>query len=244
MMKIIRTKTYDEMSQEAYKVVKAVIDSNENPVINTTTGASYDGMFEKLVEGINNDDIDIEKVFMMNLDEFIAPREQSFTVHNYMHQKFYDQIKKKPRKIGLLDGSLPSFDEEIARYNTILQANKRDLQILGLGVNAHLGANEPGTPFDSRLFLADSDDSTINSTMLYYKVSREEAPEQMLTLGLADMMEAEQILVTASGTRKAEAVKATLEGPITIECPASILQNHPNVVFIIDEAAGSLLTKY
>ncbi|MBC1233805.1 glucosamine-6-phosphate deaminase [Listeria booriae] len=243
-MKIIRTKTYDEMSQKAYELVKDVISSKENPVINTTTGASYDGMFEKLVEGINNDEVDIEKVFMMNLDEFIAPREQSFTVYNYMHQKFYDQIKKQPKEIALLDGSLASFEEEIARYNKILQANKRDLQILGLGVNAHLGANEPGTPFDARLFLADSDDSTINSTMLYYKVSREEAPEQMLTLGLADMMEAAQILVTASGTRKAEAVKATLEGPITIDCPASILQNHPNVVFIIDEEAGSLLTKY
>ncbi|MBC2326719.1 glucosamine-6-phosphate deaminase [Listeria booriae] len=243
-MKIIRTKTYDEMSQKAYELVKDVIASKEKPVINTTTGASYDGMFEKLVEGINNDEVDIEKVFMMNLDEFIAPREQSFTVYNYMHQKFYDQIKKQPKEIALLDGSLASFDEEIAHYNKILQANKRDLQILGLGVNAHLGANEPGTPFDARLFLADSDDSTINSTMLYYKVSREEAPEQMLTLGLADMMEAEQILVTASGTRKAEAVKATLEGPITIDCPASILQNHPNVVFIIDEEAGSLLTKY
>ncbi|MBC1226996.1 glucosamine-6-phosphate deaminase [Listeria booriae] len=243
-MKIIRTKTYDEMSQKAYELVKDVIASKENPVINTTTGASYDGMFEKLVEGINNDEVDIEKVFMMNLDEFIAPREQSFTVYNYMHQKFYDQIKKQPKEIALLDGSLASFEEEIARYNKILQANKRDLQILGLGVNAHLGANEPGTPFDARLFLADSDDSTINSTMLYYKVSREEAPEQMLTLGLADMMEAAQILVTASGTRKAEAVKATLEGPITIDCPASILQNHPNVVFIIDEEAGSLLTKY
>ncbi|MBC1798587.1 glucosamine-6-phosphate deaminase [Listeria booriae] len=243
-MKIIRTKTYDDMSQKAYEFVKDVIASKENPVINTTTGASYDGMFEKLVEGINNDEVDIEKVFMMNLDEFIAPREQSFTVYNYMHQKFYDQIKKQPKEIALLDGSLASFDEEIARYNKILQANKRDLQILGLGVNAHLGANEPGTPFDARLFLADSDDSTINSTMLYYKVSREEAPEQMLTLGLADMMEAEQILVTASGTRKAEAVKATLEGPITVDCPASILQNHPNVVFIIDEEAGSLLTKY
>lgn len=243
-MKIIRTKTYEEMSEKAYDVVKAVIDSKENPVINTTTGASYDGMFENLVKGINNEEVDIEKVFMMNLDEFIAPRESSFSVYSYMHQKFYDQIKKQPREIGLLDGSLSNFDEEIARYNKILRDNKRDLQILGLGVNAHLGANEPGTPFDSRLFLADSDDSTINSTMLYYKVTREEAPEQMLTLGLADMMEAEQILVTASGTRKAEAVKATLEGPITEDCPASILQKHPNVVFIIDEAAGSLLTKY
>ncbi|MBC1651654.1 glucosamine-6-phosphate deaminase, partial [Listeria booriae] len=69
-------------------------------------------------------------------------------------------------------------------------------------------------------------------------------PSQMLTLGLADMMDAKQILVTASGERKAEAVKGLLEGPIDERCPASILRNHPNVVFIIDEAAGSLLTKH
>src|SRR5699024_4484809 len=119
----------------------------------------------------------------------------------------------------------------------------RDLQILGLGVNGHLGANEPGTPFDSRLFLADSDESTIQSTMGYQNLTREEAPTQMLTLGLADMMEAKKVLLVASGERKAEAVKATIEGPINEDCPASILRAHPNAIFIIDDAAASLLDK-
>ncbi len=243
-MKLIRTKTYEEMSQEALEVVKQVINENENPVINTTTGTSFDGMFEGLVKGINAGEIPIEKVFLMNLDEYVAKRDASFTVYTYMHQKFYDLINKMPKRVELLDGSLADFTDEIARYKKILAENERDLQILGLGVNGHLGANEPGTPFDARLFLADSDESTIKSTIMYNNLKEDEAPSQMLTLGLADMMDAKQILVTASGERKAEAVKGLLEGPIDESCPASILRNHPNVVFIIDEAAGSLLTNH
>ncbi len=86
-------------------------------------------------------------------------------------------------------------------------------------------------------------ESTIQSTMQYHGLTREEAPTQMITMGLADIMEADQILVASSGIRKAEAVKGTLEGPVTEDCPASILQKHPNVIFIMDEEAASLLKK-
>lgn len=175
-MKLIRTKTYEEMSQEALEVVKQVINENDNPVINTTTGASFDGMFEGLVKGINAGEIPIEKVFLMNLDEYVAKRDASFTVYTYMHQKFYDLINKMPKRVELLDGSLADFTDEIARYKKILAENERDLQILGLGVNGHLGANEPGTPFDARLFLADSDESTIKSTIMYNNLKEDEAP--------------------------------------------------------------------
>lgn len=242
-MKIIYRNTYEEMSKEACDIVKDIINTHASPVINTTTGASFDGMFENLVDGINNDDIAIEKAFIMNLDEYIAPRNSVFTVFRYMHEKLYNQIKKQPKRIELLDGSLSDLDKEIQRYSQILHENPRDLQILGLGVNGHLGANEPGTPKNAKLFLADSCESTIQSTMLYNKLSREEAPTQMLTLGLADIMEAKQILVTASGLRKAQAVKNMLEGDISEECPASFLRTHPNVVLILDADAASLLSK-
>ena len=79
--------------------------------------------------------------------------------------------------------------------------------------------------------------------MSYHNLSREEAPTQMITMGLADIMEAKHVLVASSGVRKAQAVKDTLEGPITESCPASILREHPNVTFIMDEAAASLLSK-
>lgn len=242
-MEIIQTKDYQALSQKAFEVFADTIKQNENAVINTTTGASYDGLFELLVQAINNDELPIENTIMMNLDEYIAERDKGFTVHTYMHEKFYNLIKKQPKVVELLDGSVSDLDSEIERYNKVLREYPRDLQILGLGVNGHLGANEPGAPFDQRLFLADSDESTIQSTMGYQNLTRDEAPTQMLTLGLADMMEAKKVLLVASGARKAEAVKATIEGPINEDCPASILRAHPNAILIIDDAAASLLDK-
>lgn len=242
-MKVIKTKDYAELSQESFKVIKETLENHHEPSINTTTGASYDGTFELLVNAINNEGLQIDHSIFTNLDEYIAERDKKFTVYNYMHQNFYNLIKSKPKYIGLMDGSVDNIQEEINRYNEVLKKYPRDLQIVGLGVNAHLAANEPGTSFDSRLFLADSDESTIQSTMKYHGLTREEAPTQMITMGLADIMEAEHILVASSGTRKAQAVKDTLEGPIEEGCPASILREHKNVTFIMDEAAASLLTK-
>ncbi|MEH7379006.1 glucosamine-6-phosphate deaminase [Bacillus sp. JJ1533] len=242
-MKIILTKDYEEMSRKAFEVIKNTYIENENCVINTTTGASYDRVFELWVEAINNDEISISNSILMNLDEYISERNKPFSVYTYMQQKFYSLIKAQPKVVELLDGSLEDLQSEINRYNAVLKKYPRDLQIVGLGVNGHLGANEPGTSFNSRLFHADSDESTIQSTMLYQNLTREEAPTQMLTLGLADIMEAKEVLLVASGQRKAEAVKATVEGPINEECPASILRAHPNAILIIDEAAASLITK-
>jgi len=242
-MNIVKTNTYQEMSNEAFNIVAKLLDENKNAVINTTTGASYDGLFDLLVKAINAGELNIEDATIMNLDEYIADRNKPFTVHSYMHKKFYNLIRQRPKMVGLLDGSVEDIQSEINRYKNILQKHPSDLQIVGLGVNGHLGANEPGESFESRLFLADSHESTIQSTMLYNNLSRDEAPTQMITLGLADIMDAKQILLVASGERKAEAVKNTLEGPISADCPATILRSHPNVTFIIDSAAASLLSK-
>ncbi|WP_099361204.1 glucosamine-6-phosphate deaminase [Fredinandcohnia onubensis] len=242
-MEIIRTKDYQEMSKKAYEIVAEVLKNKKDAVINTTTGASYDGLFELLVQAVNSGELEIDESVIINLDEYIAERQKPFTVYTYMHKKFYDLITKHPKVIELLDGSLEDHQSEIDRFKHVLEKYPRDLQIVGLGVNGHLGANEPGTPFDSRIFLADSDESTIQSTMLYNNLTREEAPSQMITLGLADIMEAKEILLVASGERKAHAVKETIEGPISVDCPATVLRNHPNVTFIIDSAAASLLSK-
>lgn len=242
-MKIIKVKDYDELSKESAKVIIDTLNEDPQANINTTTGASYDGTFELLVKAINNGDVSIEESVITNLDEYVAERDKSFTVYTYMHKKFYNLINQKPQYIGLLDGSVADAQAELDRYRKVLDRYPRDLQIVGLGVNAHLAANEPGTPFNSRLFLADSDQSTIDSTMAYHNLTADEAPTQMLTMGLADIMEAKHILVASSGERKAQAVRDTLEGPISENCPASILRAHPNVTFIMDEAAASLLEK-
>lgn len=242
-LNIIKVKDYTELSKKSFEVIKETLQKYDEPSINTTTGASYDGTFELLVEAINNDELKINHAIFTNLDEYIADSDSKFSVYTYMHRQFYNLIKSKPKIIGLMDGNPNDIQTEINRYKDVLKKYPRDLQIVGLGTNAHLAANEPGTSFDSRLFLADSDESTIQSTMKYQNLTREEAPTQMLTMGLADIMEAKHILVASSGKRKAQAVKDTLEGPITEEIPASILHKHPNVTFIMDEDAAFLLSK-
>lgn len=240
-MKTIFVKDYDEMSQVAYDMVAEVIKVQENPVISMTTGGSPRGMFQLLVENINNGNVDISNTTIMNLDEYIGPKNAPYTVYNFMYEQFYNQINQQPKLIHLIDGETSDTAAEIARYKEVLTQTPRDIQIIGLGTNGHIGANEPGTPFDSEIFLAQHDDSTIQSTMKEYGVSREEAPDEMITLGFTEILAAKQVILVVSGAHKAEAVKNILEGPITEECPASFLQDKANVVMIVDEAAASLL---
>src|SRR5699024_3695279 len=98
-MKIIQTKDYDTMSQEAYKVIVKTIKEKNKPVINTTTGASYDGTFRLLVNAINRDEVPISKAVFTNLDEYIAKRNAKFSVYTYMHNNFYNLIKAQPQYI-------------------------------------------------------------------------------------------------------------------------------------------------
>ena len=119
----------------------------------------------------------------------------------------------------------------------------RDLQLLGLGTNGHIGANEPGTPFDSSVFVSDSRESTIEATQKLFGLTREEAPERMYTMGFREIMQAKQVVLAASGISKAEAVKKLLEGEITEEVPATCLRRHENCILIVDQEAASYLEK-
>jgi glucosamine-6-phosphate deaminase len=239
-MKTIFVKDYDQMSKKAYEIIKEVIETKEEPVISMTTGGSPRGIFKLLVEGINNG-LDIRNTTIMNLDEYRGPKDAVYTVKTFMYKNFYNLINAEPKNIFLIDGEAQDTDKEIARYKEILNQYPIDVQLLGLGTNGHIGANEPGTPFDSTMFLAQHDESTIQSTMKEYGIEREEAPTEMLTLGFTEILEAEKVILIVSGKHKAEAVKALLEGEITPDCPATALKNSENAIVIIDEEAASLL---
>lgn len=241
-MKTIFVKDYEEMSQKALELVKETIMEKENPVISLNTGGTPRGLFKRLVEAINNG-LDISRLTIFNLDEYVGPKDAPYTVRTYMHENFLDLIQSQPKQVFLIDGETDNPEAEIARYKQLLAEHERDLQLLGLGTNGHIGANEPGTPFDSTMFLAEHEDSTIESTMKEYGITREEAPTEMFTLGFQEILDAKKVVLLVSGAHKAEAVKALLEGEITPDCPATALRNHDNVITIIDEAAASLLEK-
>lgn len=241
-MKTIFVKDYDEMSQKAFEVVKDVLEEKKEPIISLNTGGTPRGLFKNLVEAINKG-VDISHTSIFNLDEYVGPKNAVYTVRTFMYKNLFDLIDTKPKHAYLIDGETENPDQEIERYKELLSQNRRDLQILGLGTNGHIGANEPGTPFDSTMFLAKHENSTVESTMKEYGITREEAPTEMFTLGFSEILDADKVILLVSGEHKAGAVKAFLEGEITPECPVTALREHHNVIAIIDEAAASLLKK-
>lgn len=241
-MEVIFVKDYDEMSKKGYEEIKEVIEGKNSPVISLNTGGTPKGLYQLLVDDIQNG-LDIRHTTILSLDEYIGPKNAPYTVNTYMHDRLFDLIDQKPKNVFLMNGEAEDTTEEIKRYTAILEDFPRDIQLMGLGTNGHLGANEPDTSFDSTMFVADHRESTIQDTMKEYDLERKETPVQMLTLGFTEISEAQKVLLLVSGQHKAEAVKMLLEGEITPECPASILRSWDNVTAIIDEEAASLLNK-
>ena len=122
----------------------------------------------------------------------------------------------------------------------LFRSMPRDLQILGLGSNGHIGFNEPGTPFSGRTHVVRLAESTVrDNSRLFDRI--EDVPKMALTMGIADIMDAKKILIMASGKNKAQAVYNTVKGEVSESCPASVLQKHNNAVLIADAEAASLL---
>ena len=240
-MKTIFVNDYTEMSRLAYDTIAEVIQTKTQPVVSLTTGGSPRGLFELLVQHINAGTLDISQTTFMNLDEYIGPHDAPYAVRTFMNENFYQRIKQQPLHKFLIDGATHDYALEITRYQNILKEYPRDIQLLGLGTNAHLGANEPGTPFNATMFLAQHDQSTIESTIREYNLAPEAAPTQMLTLGLSEILQAKHVVLIVSGLHKAQAVQAMLQGEIHPDVPASILRKHDNVTVIIDKQAASLL---
>lgn len=239
-MELIITENYEKMSDKAFEIIKNEIKRKENPVISMTTGGTPRGLFKKLACAFNKD-LDIEKVRFLNLDEYIGQKNEPYTVYRYMNENLFDLVSEKPLSWDYIHGDEKNIRDEIDRYKSVLDNTKRDIQVLGLGVNGHIGANEPGTPFDSSIFLANHDKSTIQSTANEYNIDISEAPNQMVTMGFLEILEAEKVLLLVSGRKKAQAVNNVLNGPISTDCPASYLRNKDNVIMIIDKDAASLL---
>lgn len=239
-MDTLFVKDYDEMSQKGFEIFREVIETKENPIVSINTGGTTRGFYKLLVEAVNNG-LDIGNTIVFVLDEYIGPKDDVYTVFTYMKENFLDLVDTQPKEVHFIDGSTENSEEEIVRYKKLLTEYPRDFQLLGLGTNGHIGANEPGTPFDAEMFLAQHKDSTIESTMREYGITREEAPTAMITLGFKDILEAEKIVLMISGTHKAEATKALLEGEVIEDNPASILQRYDKATVIIDEDAASML---
>ena len=222
--------------KEAYKVfAKAIKDGAK--VLGLATGGTPETTYQELVAS----ELDFSKLISVNLDEYVGLGPDDPQSYNYyMNEHLFS---KKPFAKTYLPNGLAADDAaEIARYDQVLADHPVDLQLLGIGENGHIGFNEPGSSIDAKTRKVALTESTIKANARYFE-KEEDVPRYAYSMGIGSIMQAKQILLEAFGSKKAQALKALVEGPVDPNVPATILQKHPNVIVIADKKAAALLTK-
>ena len=158
-----------------------------------------------------------------------------------MYNNLFKDINIDLNNTNIPDGTEPDSEKECARYEAVVESmGGVDIQVLGLGHNGHIGFNEPADEFPKTTHCVDLTESTIEANKRFF-ADVNDVPRQAYTMGIKTIMQARKVLVVANGLAKAKAVKAVVSGPVTPECPGSILQMHPDCILVADEEALSLL---
>ncbi len=240
-MKIIKVKNYEEMSNEAFKVILDVVKNNPQAVLGLATGSTPVGLYAKMVEDHRNNGTSYAECKTVNLDEYVGldiNSDQSYVY--FMRENLFKHIDIKLENTHIENGKAEDKEVECARYNALLSEYVQDLQLLGIGSNGHIAFNEPGTSFDSVTHIVDLAESTIKDNSRLFN-SIDEVPRQAFTMGLSNIMNAKKVLILANGEGKAYAVGELVNGEIREEVPATILRNHPDCILICDELAGKYI---
>ena len=238
-MKVIKVKNYDEVSAEAFKVMKEVVANKPEAVLGLATGSSPIGLYENMIKDHKENGTSYAKCKSFNLDEYVGiDRNHSQSYWTFMHENLFHGIDLPEDKIHVPYGNTKA---DCEGYEKAMENVSVDIQVLGIGGNGHIGFNEPGTPFTEETHIGDLTEKTRSDNARFFENDINKVPTQAITMGIATIMKAKKILLVASGANKADAVAAMVNGPVDPACPASVLQNHPDVVVIVDEEAAAKL---
>lgn len=239
-MKIYKTKNYEEMSKKAAHIIASQVILNPDCVLGLATGSTPVGTYKNLIEWYNNGDLDFSQITSCNLDEYrglSGEHDQSYRY--FMNHNLFDHVNIRKESTYVPDGLEEDSDKAARDYDQIIaDQGGIDLQLLGLGHNGHIGFNEPADEFPKGTHVVDLTESTIQANKRFF-ASEADVPRQAYTMGIGTIMSAKKILVVVSGEDKAEILNKVINGPITPQVPASILQLHPDVTIVADEAALS-----
>lgn len=234
-MKLITVNDQIEGGKKAFELIKEGIENGTVSTLGLATGSTPETLYQEMVKS----SLDFTQITSINLDEYVglsADNKQSY--HYFMKEHLFDE---KPFKESFLpDGLATDGEAECARYDSIIDSNPIDIQILGIGENAHIGFNEPGAPFDGKTSEVSLAESTIEANSRNF-ATKEEVPTKAYSMGIGSIMKAKKIILIAYGEKKAQAIFDTIKNAPTENVPASCLQNHPDVTIIMDHAAAAKL---
>ena len=243
-MKFIVTEDYEAMSRTAARVISGYVSSHPDCVLGLATGSTPIGLYRCLVEDYEAGALSFKDVTSFNLDEYRGLDPQHDQSYRYfMEHNLFSHVDIDPARTHVPDGACPDAAAACAAYEqSIAEAGGLGLQLLGLGHNGHIGFNEPADEFVGPTHVVELAQSTIDANKRFF-ASEADVPRQALTMGMAAILQARSVVVVVSGEDKAEIVHKAFFGPITPRVPASLLQLHPNVTVVGDEAAFSVLRK-
>lgn len=241
-MRVIRVENYAQMSEKAADFVAAQLLLKPDSVLGLATGSTPEGMYQSLIRRVQAGEISFAQARSVNLDEYVGlSPEDPQSYHAYMKKHLFSQVDIRMENTSVPDGLDRDPKKACARYEAKIRAmGGIDLQVLGIGRNAHIGFNEPGESFPAVTHVTDLAESTIEANSRFFE-RKEEVPTQAMTMGIGTIFTARRIVLLVSGQDKAQALRDALLGPVTPAVPASILQFHPQVIVIADEEACSLI---
>lgn len=233
-MKVIVTENKIQGGAKAFEIFEKEI-KNGAKVLGLATGSTPETLYQNFVKS----DLNCENLISINLDEYVGltpDNPQSY--HYFMKEHLFN--KKPFKKSYVPDGMTKDVNATCKEYDQIIKENPIDIQLLGIGQNGHIAFNEPGTPFDIGTHEVKLTESTIKANSRFFD-NEDEVPKSAICMGSANIMQSKKIILMAFGEKKAKAIKAMIEEPVTEQVPASILQKHPDVTVICDTAAAAEL---
>lgn len=241
-MRIIVTESYEEMSTAAARIVAGQLYLKPNSVLGLATGSTPLLMYQKLVQVHEQIGLDFSEAISFNLDEYLGLEpENPQSYHYFMHENFFDKINIKPENIFIPNGKPDNLDKECEHYDKLIESKGGiDLQILGVGQNAHIGFNEPDIKFEATTHKVKLDEETIEANARFFS-DRKDVPRYAISMGIKTIMLAKKVILLANGKNKAEAIYKAIYGGVRPDAPASILQLHQDVLIIVDKEAAALL---
>ena len=243
-MQIHIYKTAAQIGQAAATLIAAQLLRKPDSILGLATGSSPIPTYQALIDMHKAGVLDFSQAVSFNLDEYVGiDPEHVCSYHRFMQDNLFSQVNMRPENIHVPDGNAEDIPASAKAYDeAIVNAGGIDLQLLGIGRNGHIGFNEPGGQFIYGCHRVELSQSTIEANTRFFD-SEADVPRAAVSLGIGAIMEAKQVLLIATGTDKAEAIRQAIEGDVSPLCQASILRTHPNVIFLLDEKAASLLTK-
>ena len=241
-IELIIVNDYDEMSLKAANIIAELIKKNPNAKLGLATGSTPIGTYNELIKKNKNKEISFKNITTFNLDEYIGlAKNHPQSYYTFMYENLFKHID-----INIENTHLPKGEGDsklnVENYENLLSKNKINLQILGVGRNGHIGFNEPGTDFNTGVHEVNLHNKTIADNARFFENDINKVPKKAITMGIRNILDAENVILIANGTNKADAIKNLMSNKADVNIPVTALNIHKGKVYvIIDKKAASKL---